>query len=75
MDTEETLEGEIHFVMSEHSIMQTEVNSNYTMRETRKEYRSLALATSKQTSEELNVNFKLLQESAEVKKLSPYYSM
>ena len=52
-------------VLSEHSIMQTEENLNYTITEERK-YRSLILATSKETSEELSVQVELLPEKAEV---------
>ena len=64
VDTKQSLEEEIHFVMSEQSIVQTEVNLNYTMTETRKEHTSLAFASSKQTSEELSVQFELVQDSA-----------
>ena len=53
VDAKQCLEEEIHFVMSEHSIVQTEENLNYTMTEMRQEHRSLAFAPSKQTSEEL----------------------
>ena len=49
--------------MSEHSTVQTEEKVGYTMTETRKEHRSSAFASSKQTSEELRVQFELLQES------------
>ena len=66
VDNKEVLEEEIHLVLSEHSIVQTEVNLNYTMTETRKEYRSLAFASRKQTLDESTVPFELLQESAEV---------
>ena len=38
----------------------------YTLTETRKEYRNSAFASSKQSSEELNVKLELVQESAEV---------
>ena len=40
--------------------VQTQENLNYTTTETHKEHRSLAIATSKQTSEELNANLELL---------------
>ena len=76
LDTQQVLEVEIHFFMSEHSIVQTEVNLNYTMTETKEEHISLAFATSKQFAKhELNVIFALLQETAEatnVKKLQPH---
>ena len=55
--------------------MQTEVNLNYTMAETRKEHRSSAFASSIQTFKESTVQFELLQESAEantVNKLLPH---
>ena len=52
--------------MSEQSIVQTEEILKYTLTETRKEHRSSAFASSKQSSEELNVQFELVQESAEV---------
>ena len=51
-------------VRSEHSIVQPEEKFNYTMTETRKEHRSLAIASSKRTSEELSVHVELLQESS-----------
>ena len=57
VDTKQVLEEEIHLVMSEHSIVQTEVNLNYTMTETRKEHRSSAFATSMQTLKESSVQF------------------
>ena len=66
VDTKQVLEEDIHLGMSEHSISQTKENLNHTMAETRKEYRFLSFASSKQSSEELNVKLELLQESAEV---------
>ena len=63
VNTKQVLEEEFHLVMSEHSIVQTEEKLIYTITETKKEYRSLAFATSKQTSEELSVQFELLQKS------------
>ena len=66
VDNKQVLKEEIHLIMSEHSIVQTEVNLNYTITETKKECRSLAFATSKETSEELSVQVELLQVSAEV---------
>ena len=66
VDATQVFEEEIHLVMCEHSIVQTEVNLNYTITGTKKEHRSLAFATSKQTSEELGVQVELLQESATV---------
>ena len=63
VDTKQFSEEEIHLVRSEQSIVQTEVNLNYTMTETRTEHRSLALASSKQTWDELSVQFELMQES------------
>ena len=65
VDTKQVLEEDIHLGMSEHSINQTKENLNHTMAETRKEHRFLSFASSKQSSEELNVKLKLLQESAE----------
>ena len=66
VNTEQVFKDEIHLVMSEHLIVQTEENLNYTMTETRKEQRSLTFALSKQTSEESSVQMELLQKSAEV---------
>ena len=65
VDAKQVLEEEIHLCMSEHSIVQTEEILNHTMMETRKEHRFLSFASSKQSSEELNVKMELLQESAE----------
>ena len=65
-DTTQVLEEEIHIVISEHSIVQTEGNLNYTITATKKEHRTLAFASSKQTSEEPSVKFELLHRSAEV---------
>ena len=65
VDTKQVLEEESHLGMSEHSIVQTEEVLNHTMAETRKEHRFLSFASSKQSSEELNVKLELLQESAE----------
>ena len=66
LDTTEVLEEEIHLVMSEHLIVQTEEILDYPMTETRKEHRSLAFASNNETSEELSVQLELLQEMAEV---------
>ena len=66
VDTKQVLEEDIHLGMSEHSISQTKEVLNHTMAETRKEHRFLSFASSKQTSEELNVKLELVQESAEV---------
>ena len=66
VDTKQVLEEDIHLGMSEHSISQTKENLNHTLTETRKEHRSSAFASSKQSSEELNVQLELVQESAEV---------
>ena len=52
--------------MSEHLIVQTGENLDYTMTETMKEHQSLAFASNNETSEEPNVQFELLQQSAEV---------
>ena len=65
VDTKQVLEEDILLGMSEHSISQTKENLNHTMAETRKEHRFLSFASSKQSSEELNVKLELLQESAE----------
>ena len=66
MDTKQVLEEKVHMFMSEQSIVQTEEILKYTLTETRKEYRNSAFASSKQSSEELNVKLELVQESAEV---------
>ena len=55
--------------------MQTEETLLYTKTETRKDHRSLAFATSKQTSDELSLQIELLRkiaEAATVKKLLPH---
>ena len=62
VDTIQVLEDAIHLFMSEHLILQAEEILEYTMNE----FRSLTFALGKQTSEELSVQFELLQESAEV---------
>ena len=66
VDTKQVLEEDIHLGMSEQSIVQTEEILKYTLTETRKEHRNSAFASSKQSSEELNVKLELVQESAEV---------
>ena len=66
MDTKQVLEEKVHMFMSEQSIVQTEEILKYTLTETRKEHRNSAFASSKQSSEELNVKLELVQESAEV---------
>ena len=66
VDTEQVLEEEIHLVMSEHLVVQTEETLDYRMTETRKEHRSSAFASNNETSEELSVQLELLQEMAEV---------
>ena len=54
VETKHFLEEGIHFITSEHSVVQTEQNLNYTTTEMRQKHRSLAFASSKQTSEELS---------------------
>ena len=66
VDAEQVLEEEIHLVMSEHLIVQTEETLDYIMTETMKEHRSLAFTSNNETSEEPSVQFELLQKSAEV---------
>ena len=66
MDTKQVLEEKVHMFMSEQSMVQTEEILKYTLTETRKEHRNSAFASSKQSSEELNVKLELVQESAEV---------
>ena len=66
VDTKQVLEEKVHMFMSEQSIVQTEEILKYTLTETRKEHRNSAFASSKQSSEELNVKLELVQESAEV---------
>ena len=65
VDTNKFFEEEIHFVLSELWIVQTEENLNYTITETKIEYRSLAFATSEEFSEGLSVQVELLQERTE----------
>ena len=66
VDIINTLEDEIHLVMSDHLIEQTEENLEYTMTETMKEHQCLAFASKNETSEDPSVQFELLQERAEV---------
>ena len=66
LDTTEVLKEEIHLVMSEHLIVQTEENLDYPMMETSKEHRSLEFALNNEVSEELSVQLELLQEMAEM---------
>ena len=66
VDTKQVLEEEIHLVMSEHLVVQTEENLDYTMTKTRKEHRSLTFTLSKQTSEETSVQLELLQDRTDV---------
>ena len=66
VDTTQVLEEEIHMVLSEHWIVQTEENLDYTRSETMKEHRSLAFTSINETSEEPSVQFEMLQESAKV---------
>ena len=66
VDTEQVLEEEIHLVMSEHLVVQTEETLDYRMTETRKEHQSSAFASNNETSEEMSVQLELLQEMAEV---------
>ena len=61
MDTERVLEEEIHLVMSEHLVVQTEETLDYRMTETMQEHRSLAFASNNETSEEFSVQLELLQ--------------
>ena len=65
LDIKEVLE-EIHSVMSEHLIVQTEETLDYPMTEARKEHRSLAFASNNETSGEMSVQLEVLQEMAEV---------
>ena len=71
VDTTQILKREIHLAMNEHSIVQTEVNLNYTMTVMMQEYRSSAFATSKQNSEELSVQMNCCKR---VQKFPLYYS-
>ena len=66
LDITEVLEEEIHLVMSEHLIVQTEETLDYPMTETMQEHRSLDFASNNETSEEMSVQLELLQEMAEV---------
>ena len=66
VDTIQVLEDEIHLVMSEHSIVQTEENLSFIMTETLKEHRSVTFASSIQISKDLSVQVELLQKSAEM---------
>ena len=66
VDTEQVLEEEIHLVMSEHLVVQTEETLDYRMTETMQRHRSLAFASNNETSEEFSVQLELLQVMAEV---------
>ena len=66
VDITQVLEEEIRMVMIEHLIVQTEETLDYPMTETRKEHRSLAVASNNETSGELSVQLEVLQEMAEV---------
>ena len=66
VDTIKVLEEEIHSVMSEQFIVQTEENLNYTMTEITNEFSSITIALGEQTSEESSVQFELLQERVKV---------
>ena len=66
VDTEQVLEEEIHLVMSELLVVQTEETLDSTMTETMIEHISLTFASSKQTLEDSSVQFELLQERTEV---------
>ena len=68
VDNTQVFKDEIHMVMNEHLVVQTEETLDYTMTETMQEHRSLVYASSKnETLEEPRVQFELLQgRSAEV---------
>ena len=66
MDTTRSLKNEIHLILSEHLIVQTEETLDFTMTEALKEHRSLTFALSKQSSEEQLLQLELLLESAEI---------
>ena len=71
VDAKQVLEQEIHSVNNEHSMVQAEENSICTITETMEEYKSLAFSTSKETSEEMNLQFELLPEFAKVSTVLP----
>ena len=58
IDTTQVFKDKIHLVMSEHLIVQTEENLDYTLTETMKEHRSLAFASNNDNSEEPSVQKK-----------------
>ena len=67
VDNTQVFKDEIHMVMNEHLVVQTEETLDFTMTETMKEHISLTFASSKQTLEHSSVQFELLQgRSAEV---------
>ena len=68
VDNTQVFKDEIHMVMNEHLVVQTEETLDYRMTETMQEHRSLVYASSKnETLEEPRVQFELLQgRSAEV---------
>ena len=67
VDNTQVFKDEIHMVMNEHLVVQTEETLDFTMTETMKEHISLTFASSKQTLEHSSVQLELLQgKSAEV---------
>ena len=68
VDNTQVFKDEIHMVMNEHLVVQTEETLDFTMTETMQEHRSLVYASSKnETLEEPRVQLELLQgRSAEV---------
>ena len=67
VDNTQVFKDEIHMVMNEHLVVQTEETLDFTMTETMQEHRSLVYASSKnETLEEPRVQLELLQVMAEV---------
>ena len=61
VDNTQVFKDEIHMVMNEHLVVQTEETLDFTMTETMKEHIGLTFALSKQTLEHSSVQFELLQ--------------
>ena len=61
VDNTQVFKDEIHMVMNEHLVVQTEETLDFTMTETMKEHISLTFASSKPTLEDSSVQFELLQ--------------
>ena len=64
VDTEQVLVEDIHLIMSEHLLVQTET-LEYPLTETMKEHRNLEFASNNESSKKSSVHFELPQESVD----------